>query len=327
MKKQLTAILTAAFLLSTFTGCNTAPTSSDGEISDSQPEASSSSKKIYSTSSLTDSFSLPPKVESEPEPEVLNPFEKMSNELFGDATHYKRIDITSETEWVKDDFDYNLALSKREMFFPDGTPFDSSEATSASGLLGETIDLGFDFAYVRYSRPIYYSCTDKSEVYKMQSDIEPDDFFKVKAGDTLSNGLTVKKTVYRVSYGESPSVESVSFDGEIILKGTLILDYGFTGTFPIDELCVDFIPDRNSKGVPTISNEYTIFSESDNYVLSDFNSWRIINQDDVMDLFANGNTIEVNATLKDLRMSYGHGSGPDWRQYANIVSCELLEGE
>lgn len=317
MKKQLTAILAMAFLLSTFTGCNTAPTSSDSEISDSQPEASSSSKKIYSTSSLTDSFSLPPKVESEPKSEPDIP----------------------------------------EMYFPDGTLVDST-----GGRYDEYGDLTFDFAFVRYALPIYYSSSDDPYVYYwnappitenssndlLTTEVKKE-YFRVKVGDKLSNGLTVKSAYYQPGKYPYNDQYYVKYDGELTLKGTLILS-DEEGIFDLDGTLISstkgkiyFIPFAEESSNYIISNKMGNFSNDslDNCFFRCSNPRFVSFSDigyiymglvdeyseEIKDIFKNGNCIEAVVTLNDLKQYSFFGSGPTFQQSATLVSCELLEGE
>ena len=102
-----------------------------------------------------------------------------------------------ETQALIDEFEYDTLPGF------DGEDVSKNDAVGAiksdsSGM----IFLTYDFAYLRYAKPIYKSTFDDPNIYNPETgefdgvdssrSVSDPDFFKVKAGDVLENGLTVK---------------------------------------------------------------------------------------------------------------------------------------
>lgn len=91
-------------------------------------------------------------------------------------------------------------------------------------------NLGFYSTYIRYQQPVFYNNIDDpnlidwntGDLNKPIVDIEDPGYFKVKAGDKLENGLTVKsaESLFTRDAGELTS-NMVEFEGNLALEGIL----------------------------------------------------------------------------------------------------------
>lgn len=99
------------------------------------------------------------------------------------------------------------------------------EATSTDGFFNY-----FDFTYIRYQQPVLYSSLDDPDMlnwdfiegYEHLVVIENPDYFRVKSGDKLENGLTFKsaRSIYECSNGEM-ALGEFELSGKINLEGIL----------------------------------------------------------------------------------------------------------
>ena len=134
----------------------------------------------------------------------------------------------------------------------------------------DTIALKFDFGFIRYARPYYYekaiSGDFQESLDRIDSEQKPiidalpeHEWFKVKKGDKLDCGLTVKSVEYNIipkyirnGYAGWMPEERIEFDGKLTLEGYIycveIRDYVSS---PGDVL---FYPDVSKlSGIPIIS--------------------------------------------------------------------------
>lgn len=140
--------------------------------------------------------------------------------------------------------------------FPDGSVLSASEASET---FGDTSSPGliFDFGFLRYAKPVFMNSFDDPEIFDFSADsfnvptesiiyYEPD-FFKVRAGDVLENGMTVKSASYGVERtgGMSVRTSKIALEGEATLNGILFRKDGLTG----------FYPDPTEAAVPLIADD------------------------------------------------------------------------
>ena len=122
------------------------------------------------------------------------------------------------------------AFALEEFTAPDGSVLKRSDAVKAESTGTMTFAVGYDFAFVRYAQPVWWSSADDPDHIDWDTLENAGDsleypenaqYFRVKEGDTLENGLTVKKAEYFYAIDESTFVNTVEFDGELTLEGIL----------------------------------------------------------------------------------------------------------
>lgn len=118
--------------------------------------------------------------------------------------------------------------------FPDGSSVSKLEAAWASDD-NATYQLGFDYSFIRYAKAPLYTTLDDPGIYDWETGkfvekgrVEQPEYFKVKAGDKLDNGLTVKSAEYRAVSGDVEYPQStvtfyteVEYEGKLTLSGVL----------------------------------------------------------------------------------------------------------
>lgn len=94
-------------------------------------------------------------------------------------------------------------------------------------------NLGFYSTYIRYQQPVFYNTLDDPNLIDGNTgdlknsivDSEDPGYFKVKAGDKLENGLTVKSAVSRFTRDAGElNFNKVEFEGNLTLEGILYCD-------------------------------------------------------------------------------------------------------
>lgn len=245
----------------------------------------------------------------------------------------------------------------------DGIPVNKSEAIYAHGVTdNKTNVLGFDFAFIRYAQPIFYNTLDNADVidlvdtqtYKTKEDPEPItnlNYMRVKIGDKLKNGLTVKYADYHIGrHGEASSTE-VSLEGEMTLEGILFsypenYDHNYPKgylTFYADPTKCDSFPifgyDMASKDTENVScfvdpeREFAIVGENTNIRFNNFDRLLEQNYSDISPLLEEvvpgvskiidpGEYVKVRITIKDIYAHYFVGTGGG--VFATLVSVEPI---
>lgn len=112
---------------------------------------------------------------------------------------------------------------------PDGTVLKKADATIFSQL---PLAVGYEFSYIRKVQPVFRNTIDEPNTFdwnemKFTPELPeaPEDlgYFKIKAGDVLDNGLTVKSAEIYFGNGMDGQLYSTKaeFDGELTLDGIL----------------------------------------------------------------------------------------------------------
>ena len=331
MKKHLTSLLTVALVLSGLTGCSE-NTSSPSENSPNTPAQTESS--VNSSTSSTESSST-----SSSDTDL--PIKNKYAEVFGDSVFDSVVDITPQNEWLKNDFMENAKELGVTLLNPDGTEFNPSEAVRAGGNKEQVGTLFFDYAYILYSKPYFYTALDtpdldsyeKMQSYESRTPLhEKSEFIKVKAGDVLDNGLKVKRAVYGqdLNMGELDYANSmrVEFEGELTLDGVMIYCPP-NEEYPDGFYC--FFPDANKEALPKISRNVQSYSDADNkvFVVSDTpkitfrNSASPETASALKGLFNGNYCVKATATMKD--PIYNYALGPDFGCTVSLTSVEKLD--
>ncbi|MCM1167028.1 MAG: hypothetical protein NC299_15165, partial [Lachnospiraceae bacterium] len=184
-----------------------------------------------------------------------------------------------------------------------------------------TVDvmLTFDFAYIRYARPYFYTGeffedVDREPLPEMK-------WFKIREGDRLDCGLIVKKAEFEMypvlGWENLTRRQTVEFDGEITLEGIL-----FATTNPNDYASkvgdLNFIPDpTKTEGIPVVRLDHDknedwynlnrcLCSDAE-YIESDASpTWYIgnINDDgfDESSVFGSEELVRVKTVLQNVKL-------------------------
>ena len=212
---------------------------------------------------------------------------------------------------------------------PDGKEIPLTEATS-----NMWDSLVFDFAYMRYSNPIYSDTVSNPGLYDFENfEFTVDPYaeveatpFMVKKGDVLDNGLTVAEASYMIApYGVR--MNEVELEGEITLEGLLFCYFEEEYGFDQDELI--FYPDPTSGTVPMIysslmitSSGVDLYSEFAFVCDSRFFSLGHINDIGSADWFAEGSFVRAKVTMENLRLNDNDNFGT--RCHATAKNVELV---
>lgn len=122
------------------------------------------------------------------------------------------------------------------ILLPDGSSVDKSEANRATVDQYGDIKLEFDFWFMRYAKPVFWSnieglgeYREKSEDWKAEGeafekaiDVKKEDYFKVKSGDTLENGMRVDKAGFTVTEEGWYWDAYVELSGEVTYEGVIV---------------------------------------------------------------------------------------------------------
>ena len=331
VKVFLVSAMTAATVA--LAGCNSVDSASDPEISVPLSEAGD-------TESSESRGSTP---ESAPEHKLSDEEMKLVSEL-----QLKSFTGPDGSEMKFEDADY--VFDSRKDFIEMGSPgFKFKESvftddyTAGDDESGDPFIytvLSYNFAYMRYARPFYYSgeTPDRETREQMLGELPPIKWFKVKAGDKLDCGLTVKKAVYeRLPVQTSfPTRDNyIEFDGEITLEGLL-----FTAQNNRDYLTqpgdLVFSPDpTKTSGLPVSNAQfeddndiYYTMGSGGEYVMTDIGSygWQIGKVDEIDSdaIFGDDEVVTVKVTLKNVR--YGGIYTYDMPSiYAEIVDIDRID--
>ncbi len=195
----------------------------------------------------------------------------------------------------------------------------------------------FEQSYIRYTKPIFYSTFDDPDLInwdtmKFSVDFDrgqkADGFFKVKAGDKLKNGLTVKSAdiyIYHGDYCQS----HIEFEGELTLEGIVYrVPEDVYGSFQ-DEIFF-FIDSTKSTNFPAPMGEFDfvgswwIDERSKLAFLGDYVQIRLGNYEEMADDFSGvverGEFAKLKIKIKDLK--YKYQTGPGGTLTATLVSFE-----
>lgn len=236
------------------------------------------------------------------------------------------------TEIGSPGFKFNSkAISDEMEFDADGNMIDPEMVSTV---------LRYDFAYIRYRRPLFYKgeMLDEAAEQKMIDELTEDKWFKIKEGDKLDCGLMVKKAVYERFPVETcvPTRDNyIEFDGEITLEGLL-----YTVKNDRDYLVktgdLTFIPDpTKTSGIPDCTRELDpnnfisrrTYNGGSTYVLTDGGvDWIIGTVDDIDKdyIFGDDELVRVKVTLKNIK--YGGILTVDMPAfYAEIADIERVD--
>ncbi len=338
MKKIATTILALTMAMG-LTACNDIVSPSES-ISNMSNSLENSTSAIYTDAAQSETESTSISELENDTSSLHDPFEgkdieQMRIELYGDDFIDKEVDITQETSWVIDDFSYRGAVP----IAPDGSSLDLSEASYAFGNRENTLLLGFDFAYLRYAKPIYRTTFNDPDLYNYDytsfaattmKSADGSDFFKVQAGDKLENGLVVKSADYWHCKSGGWDRMNVELSGELTLNGVLVLN---RETPWVKDKSIYFIPNPCETRFPTIDNIIGNYNnsddESDKFVaVFDGDSIGLNYEsrfsDDFLNIFKDSRYVEATVVVKDLKLNYLVSVASPYRSSAELVTVDVI---
>lgn len=220
-----------------------------------------------------------------------------------------------------------------EINLPDGSTVSKTEAVGTDHDT-ELPVLQFDFAFLRYSMPISKSTFDDPDCYdfeagkpteKIDTETEKPDYFKVKKGDKLDNGLTVISAESKTAWWDKEDKfyeNRVSFEGEITVEGYFVHDFS-----------IGFYPDTaGGVSLPTVycvmgdDPDWHVFSDISEAILTDsedyFVGYDATLPDELTDLLEEREVIRGKVTLKNISL---YVCQSNFSNRAEIVDFEILE--
>lgn len=237
----------------------------------------------------------------------------------------------------------NSKISSEPDLFPleNITMPDGSVVSKYEGKYAGPDYLYFDYSFIRYAQPICYSTFDDPDLVDWETNrfktepnkpIENPNYFKVKAGDKLQNGLTVRSAKYSVYENGAVSISLIEFDGELTLTGIL---YCYPEDTPLNSSSGDlsfFADPREYNYLPvSIVSDYSEVTEpwldEKNKIawISDKVSFDLGNIDDISvdlsEIITLGGYAKVKITLKDIEKGWSDNGA--WSR-AVIVAVEPL---
>ena len=219
---------------------------------------------------------------------------------------------------------------------PDGTEVMLTEATSAIN----DFALYFDFAYIRYTEPLYKDTVSNPEIYDFSEyafNEDPHDSveqkpFKVVVGDVLDNGMKVVEANYAVvSYDIDHAFENGGvLEGECTLEGVLFRFAEDDYMFAQDDVL--FYPNPTTGTLPTtydpslafaangvdLDNEFAFICDGGRISLGNANDMAV----DVSELFEDSSYVKVKVTLDGMRIRYSENFGSQC--WSTLKSVEKL---
>lgn len=322
MKKQVTAIITAALILANLTGCST----TSEPINDSLDNSSAS---LNSGSSGTTSLSAPSSRDSAPST-------SLSTDPAPSDTSGMILQVSEWTDYIG----------------PDG-----QQVTLSDAAVDEQGRVTFDYGFIKYAPPIYDDSLKNPDLINWETfelvsynDTYTPTVKRLKVGDVLENGLKVAKAYETLEFGtymDEATLENrsewgvyggeLSFDGELTLSGALYC-------VPEDDYQVFdgelyFFPDTTSfsqlpvgcRFISAENKEYTVlesvFPDAKLAVVGGAMYYLgNISETDCGGVIEKGKAAEVTVTIKNIRIvsSNTNFGGRGGGIFADIDSIEKI---
>ncbi len=318
--KKFTAFICTLALLTAFTGCDNSETSRSALNSENSVSAPEST--VNDLENSDNSKSTPESSESVPETLLSNEQLEMISGLKMQSLVGPDGKTVSMTDAVNATNNNIEKLYSQELLTDENGDFilDENGMPQTDNALVNVM-LTFDFAYMRYARPYFYT---GEHIEDEEREVLPEmEWFKVREGDKLDCGLTVKKALFEMypvlGWEHLTHLQTIELDGEITLEGML-----FATTNPNDYASKVgdlnfFVDPTKSEGIPVVRLDHDkneewynlnrfIYTEYDEqYYESDVaNMWYIgnINDDDFDEsaVFGGDEFVRVKATLKNVKL-------------------------
>ncbi len=261
-------------------------------------------------------------------------------------TQESSVTLDPETQKLIDEFPLDVFIGF------DGKEVKKTDAIGAmQGEGGQITYLTYDFAYLRYAKPVWKNTLLNAdlidwETYEFNDDTErrisDPNYFSVKAGDVLENGLTVKNAT-TIFYPQSVAEESggsgleicqsrstVNFDGQITLNGILHCVSGDADYIDNDGDVFFYADPSDGKLIaPSKENlkmerlvsivdsvtEFALLCDGQRFCLGNINEGNVI---DLSDVINKGEYRNVTVKLDGVRIVFTGGAGA--YVYGTLVS-------
>lgn len=230
----------------------------------------------------------------------------------------------------------------------DGKEVKKTDAVGAmQGEDGQITYLTYDFAYLRYAKPVWKNTLLNTDVidwetYEFNDNTEQSisnpNYFSVKKGDVLDNGLSVKKatTVFYPQNVESgleiwQSRSTVNFEGQLTLSGIMHCVSGDSDYIDMDgDLFFYADPSDGKLITPSAENpktaslvsivdpetKFALLCDGQRFCLGNINEGNVIDLSEVID---SGEYRNATVTLENVRVVFTEGAGA--YVYGTLVSA------
>lgn len=209
-----------------------------------------------------------------------------------------------------------------------------------------TTVIKLDFGYMRYARPFFYTQDNTPDDVKMEEldkqfdELPDEEWFKIRAGDKLDCGLTVKSVEYlRYPIEYTPLIHhKVELDGEITLEGVVFATTNTNDYLAAGVGVLQFTPDpTKTANVPVFSTFYDFegdrtesYYPNFGYVKSDLVApWLIGHVDDdnfdEQAILGDDGAAMVRVTLKNLNVNSYDADFLLTELHAEIVDIERID--
>lgn len=249
-------------------------------------------------------------------------------------TSTPQVQIDAKTKLMIDTFSLDSFTA------PDGNTVSKSDAVFALGDEEHTFAVGFDFSYMRYAKPIFTTTFDDPslidwETFELKNEpyapVEAPNYFKIKAGDILDNGLKVETAKYWVNASGEIYESEIVLNGDLTLDGVLYCIAGDPDYIDAKGDLLFFSDTTKSSLIPTPKDLFDFIdchiNTMDNFaVYFDGKVIRLGNINevsvDLFDKFDSGNYIKAKITMRGMRLMYNDNGGAFI--FAEPVSVEKL---
>lgn len=348
--KKITAIICTLAMLAALTACNNNETS--GSVPESGNGVSTPESTVDNSDSLPESGSpestdnsVPPAPEQRLSDDQLKMISELKMQSFV-GPDGETVLLTDAVDAVRDKNGGRL-YDQENMKDEFGNSIFDENGMQRDDISIVDVMLTFDFAYLRYARPYFYA---GEYIEDEERETLPEmEWFKVREGDKLDCGLTVKKAEFDMypvlGWDNSTYLQTIELDGEITLEGML-----FVTTNPNDYASkvgdLNFIADpTKTEGIPVVRLNHDRNKVYENlnrfmhpdypeYIESDvYNMWYIGNIDDgnfdESSVFGGDQVVRVKVTLKNVKLDvfdeFAGGGFNGASVTAEIVDIERID--
>lgn len=232
----------------------------------------------------------------------------------------------------------------------DGNTVGKTEAIAAEKINDDVVYLTFDFAYMRYATPIWENTAENPnlvnwDTLEFNTDtsvvLENPEYFKVKAGDVLENGLTVENAE-SVFYTMNECDEDgnlvktamqlkneIELSGELTLDGILHCVSGDSDYIDADGDLLFFADTSKCSNIPVpstansdidmitrsvdIAGQFALICDGYRFYLGNINTTTT----DLSGIIKQGEYISATVTLDNIRIVFSDGAG-------KIVNADIV---
>ena len=226
---------------------------------------------------------------------------------------------------------------------PDSSTVNKSEAVYAAGSeeSGVVFTVGFDFSYMRYAEPLFDNTFDNPDLFDWEDTLafntdvnymlENPNYFKVKSGDTLENGLTVESAQYWINTDGSVFSSEIILNGELTLEGIFRCIKGNAEYIEKDGDLLFYADSNKNHFVPVAVTPVDwvwgwIDTNDSLAVVYDGTTIKFGNindaSTDIVNVFKDVNYVKAAVTMNNIRLIYQENGGAFF--IAELVSVDVI---